>query len=119
MPTRGYRKGVSDEKQPLVRDLRARVTARTYDAFSALSLARGVTQARLLRAIVKAHVIGARAEIPQPRSFSADDMRELRRIGNNVNQIAHQANLMRLHLVEERALACLDALEGLARRLKT
>ena len=78
-----------------------------------------MTQARLLRALVEAHVKNGKPQLRQPRSFAAADLRELSRIGNNVNQIAHQANLMLVHVVANRAEQCLAELDKLLRRLAT
>lgn len=79
---------------------------------------RVMTYSRLLYEILKSHQAGTRLAIPQAKAFNAADLRALTRIGNNVNQIAHQANLMNLHLVHARAEACLASLEALLRRLR-
>ncbi len=118
MPTRGYRKGVCDRKVPAPRSIRTHVSQQIFARHAAEADTRNLSFSRLLLEILKAHQNGTRLEAPQAKAFKASDVRELCRIGNNVNQIAYQANLMNLHLVATRAEACLASLDDLLRRLR-
>jgi Bacterial mobilisation protein (MobC) len=92
MPTRGYRKGISDTKQPVPHSIRTHVTAAEFACLLRQCDARSLTLSKLLRTLVTAFVRGQRAELPQPRGLSNAALRELCRIGNNLNQLAKQAN---------------------------
>ena len=117
MPSRGYRKGIADDKVPAPRRLHTRLPEMIHVALMADAAGRSLPASRIIRALVVAHYRGHRPELPQARGPGQAALRELCRIGNNLNQIAHQANLMRLHLIERRALDVLDAVNAAARRL--
>ena len=117
MPSRGYRKGISDDRQPRPHVIKSRVTATTYAALHAEARARSMTFSALVARVLHAHASGQRPELPHPRGAVAEALRELARVGNNVNQIAQQANMMRLHLLVQKAAEALDAVTGAARRL--
>ena len=108
MPSRGYRKGISDAKEPRPHVLKTRTGNATRQALDAECDARSLTLSALIATILDAHVAGARPELPHARMSSAA-VRELCRLGNNLNQLAHVANLMHLHLVETDARQCLRA----------
>ncbi|HRD74670.1 MAG TPA: plasmid mobilization relaxosome protein MobC [Hyphomicrobiaceae bacterium] len=67
--------------------------------------------------ILDAFAAGHRPELPQARGPSSAALRELTRIGNNLNQIAHRANLMRLRLIQADARKALAAVLAAVRRL--
>ena len=92
MPTRGYRKGISDAKVPVPRSVRTHIAAREHAALLREADLRCLTLSKLLRSLVRAHIAGSRAELPQPRGASSALLREITRIGNNLNQLARQAN---------------------------
>jgi hypothetical protein len=92
MPTRGYRKGRSDTKAPLTTFVRTRLTDIEAGALTAEAVDRNMTVSKLVRAVLAAHLTRQRAELPQPRGASSAALRELCRIGNNLNQLAKQAN---------------------------
>lgn len=117
MPTRGYRKGISDDKTAAPRRLHTRLPNAIHAALMADATARSMPASRLIRSLVAAHYQERRPDLPQSRGPGQAALRELCRIGNNLNQIAHQAHLMRLHLIERRALDVLDAIDAAARRL--
>ena len=117
MPSRGYRKGTSDTKEPVPKSVRTHVSAREFARLHAEADSRSVTLSKLLRSLVAAHLTGARLQAPQPRGLSAAALRELARLGNNLNQIAHNANLGRLHLLDADARRCIADIHALARRL--
>lgn len=111
MPRRGYRKGISDAKKPRPALLRCRASAKTDAALRAEAAGRSMTLSSLVAEIIDAHANNRRAELPHAHGVSAALLRELTRIGNNLNQIAHQANMMRLHLIQAEAKACLAVLQ--------
>ncbi len=92
MPTKGYRKGISDTKQPATHSVRTHITAAEFAFLMSQCDARALTLSKLLRTLVTAFVRSQRAELPQPRGVSSAALRELCRIGNNLNQLAKQAN---------------------------
>ncbi|MGE3916617.1 MAG: MobC family plasmid mobilization relaxosome protein [Hyphomicrobiaceae bacterium] len=116
MPSKGYRKGVSDEKTPHPRQVYFRVDLDAYDALDAEAGERSVTLSCLLRHVVEAHIGRQRTGLPHRRANAAA-LRELARIGNNLNQVAHQANVMNLHLIEAEARQALAAVMDAVKRL--
>lgn len=116
MPSKGYRKGVSDREAPLPRQVYFRIAVDAYEELIAETAERSLTVSRLLRHVVEAHLAGQRAELPQ-RQTNAATLRELCRIGNNLNQVAHQANVMNLHLIEAEARRTLAAVMDAVKRL--
>jgi hypothetical protein len=117
MPTRGYRKGQSDGKTPRPHLLRCRTSDPTRQALTAEANARALTFSRLIAEILDAHAGSRRLELPHARGITSAAIRELARLGNNLNQIAHQANLMNLHLVATEARAAIAAITDAVRRL--
>ena len=117
MPTRGYRKGVSDRKMPVPCSLRTHISERMFAKHAAEADTRHLTYSRLLFEILKAHQAGTRLEAPQPRAANSQALRDLCRIGNNLNQIAHQANLMHLPLIERETRDALAQLVATVQRL--
>lgn len=75
-----------------------------------------MTLCALADAVLTAHTRRARAELHHVEA-NKPLLRELARIGNNINQIAHEAHLMRLHLLEHDARQALTALQAALRRL--
>ena len=54
--------------------------------------------------------------VPEYRQIDPSLFNELRRIGNNLNQIAHQAHLMQLHLLQTETRATLVAVNAAIER---
>ena len=117
MPTRGYRKGVSDAKTPVPKRIHTRLPQDVYACMQSDCESRSLTACAAMRAIVSAHYRNTRAELPHARGPSSGAIRELCRIGNNLNQIAHQAHLMNLHLIADEARAAIAAINAAVRRL--
>jgi len=117
MPTRGYRKGISDAKTPLTHFVRTRLTTREYAKLNLERRPRGMTIAKYLRAVLTAQLKQQRCELPHPRGLSYDLLREFSRIGNNLNQLTRQANEQRIGIDPNELRRCLDRLNTLARSL--
>lgn len=117
MPSRGYRKGLSDAQVPAPYRVHTRLPDAIHAALIADAEIRSMTASRILRTIIAAHYTGQRAELPQARGANAATVRELARIGNNLNQIAHQANLLRLSLLEPEARRCIEAINAVVARI--
>ncbi len=92
MPTRGYRKGISDRKEPVPHAVRTHISEAERAFLEAQCNGRSITMSKLLRALITAFAAGQRAELPHPRRVNAEAIRELCRTGNNLNQLARQAN---------------------------
>lgn len=114
MPTRGYRKGRSDTLEPLPRFLRTRLTEIELQALKGEAQSRSMTLSKLTRALVTAHITSQRPQLAHPNRDAAL-IRELARIGNNLNQLSRQANAGLVAVTPAELRACLDRLNGLAR----
>ena len=117
MPARGYRKGVSDRKVPVPCPVRTHITRAELDRLIEAADGRSMTLSRIVRSLVTAFVAGERARLPRAEGPSTAALRELCRIGNNLNQIAHRANAGRLHLIEAEARRVLAAVIAAVARL--
>jgi hypothetical protein len=116
MPTRGYRKGVSDDKVASPRRVYTRLPQDVHVAVTADADRRGMPAASIIRAIVTAHYRQHRVELPNPRTADAALLYEWNRAGNNLNQLVRQAHLMKLHLLEQQARACVAVIRSLIER---
>lgn len=114
MPVRGYRKGRSDQKVPLTRFVRTRLSDNEFILLVAEAESRSVGIAGLTRSVLAAHLTGQRAELPHRRGMTSETLRQLSRIGNNLNQLARQANNGMVPITAEELRACLDRLNALA-----
>lgn len=117
MPSRGYRKGISDAKVASPCYARTRLSIDQLAALDAEATARGVTISNLLRALVAAHLTGQPVELSHRRGISSELIREFARLGNNLNQVAHMAHLMRLPQLEVEARAVVERLNATLDRL--
>lgn len=117
MPRRGYRKGVSDDKQASPRRLHTRLPTIIHEELISDAASRSIPASRIIRALVTAHYTGKRLELPQPRGPLSEIIRQLSRIGNNLNQLTQQAHLMRLPLLENDVRNALSELLEVLRRL--
>lgn len=117
MPTRGYRKGHSDTKVPMPRFVRTRLSDHDFALFTSEASSRDVTVSDFARAILTAHLKKQRAELPHPRGLSNDLLRQFARIGNNLNQLARQANAGMVGIPAEELRCCIDTLNSIARTL--
>lgn len=117
MPRRGYRKGLSDSKEPLARFVRTRLSEREFCRLMEEGASRGVTTSKLVRSVVSAHLNGQRMEAAQRWGVTADLVRQLARIGNNLNQLARQANVGLVGVSADELRACTARLNELVRTL--
>jgi len=117
MPRRGYRKGLHDAKVPLPRYVRTRLSDETFAALSAEASSRCITMSALARLIMVAHATAQRAELPYRNGTDAALLRQFVRIGNNLNQLARQANAGLVAVGADELRTCLDRINALARTL--
>lgn len=117
MPRRGYRKGVSDAKTARPHVIKSRTSTETYQKLHADASSRNLTFSGLVAEVLDSHVTGERLKIPHARGPSKEALRELARLGVNLNQIAYHANVHRLHLLHADARACIARLNDVARQL--
>lgn len=117
MPRRGYRKGITDGRQPLPRQVYARFSDAEYAALKDEAALRGMTVSRLMRVIAGTHLTGRRSALPHPQDDNHALVRELARIGNNLNQLAKQANTGLVTVSEPELLSHLAALNAAVRRI--
>jgi ATP-dependent Clp protease ATP-binding subunit ClpA len=117
MPTRGYRKGISDTKESKPCFVRTRLTGTEFTRFKQEAASRSLTQSQLARALIAAHLANKRVELPHARGMTSQALRELSRIGNNLNQLARQANVGLVAVKEDELRRCVSTLNDLARNL--
>lgn len=115
MPRRGYRKGLHDSNKPLLRFVRTRLSDEAFAALSAEASSRGLTISTLTRRVVSAHLAAQRAELPRRRGEDGELLRQLCRIGNNLNQLARQANAGMVPVTAAEIRSCVDTINALAR----
>ena len=119
MPTRGYRKGQSDRKEPAPCFVRTRVTTRMFVRLDHEAAARNLTYSRLLYEILKAHQAGQRLAVPQARAVPHALLRQLSGALNNLNQLTRQVNTGVVPVTASELRQVMDALERLARAYAT
>lgn len=117
MPRRGYRKGISDRKAPKPCIVQTRLTGPARNALRADAAARGLTPSRLVRQLIEAHLEQTRAALPRNTGLTRDFLVAFTRVGNNLNQLARQANVGLVAVTASELRAVLDELTRLAKRL--
>lgn len=118
MPSRGYRKGVNDTEEPLPRQVYTRTSEHDHLALTREAASRAITVSDLVRALVRSHLTDGRVELPHPRGASCEALRELARIGNNLNQLTRQANTGLVTVAAGELRRCLDEVNAAAQRLR-
>lgn len=114
MPRRGYRKGLNDAKVGRPHYARARLSDKEHAALAADARARAITISALVRRLIAAHLTRQRAQLPH-QDHLAPLLRELARIGNNLNQLARQANAGLVPVSAEELRTCLANINDMAR----
>ncbi|WP_291147154.1 MobC family plasmid mobilization relaxosome protein [Hyphomicrobium sp.] len=94
--------------------VRSRITETEHRQLLNQSRRRNVTVSDFVRIVVVAHLNDHRAELPH-QSRNDAFLRELARIGNNLNQLARQANTGRVPVAEDELRTCIAAVNNLAR----
>lgn len=113
MPTRRTRKH-RRKRILLSKFVRTRVTTAEHHQLLIQSGTRNITTSDLVRALIVAHLNGQRAELPHESRNDAL-LRELARVGNNLNQLARQANTGRVPVDADTLLDCISTINNLAR----
>lgn len=75
-----------------------------------IAAARGIKLSRLTRTILKAHIKGLHVSLPHPRGLTEELIHQLARIGNNLNQLAHQANAGYVAVSAEEIRTCISVI---------
>ena len=117
MPSRGYRKGVSDAKIPSPKRIHTRLPDAIHAALMADADSRSRTACFVMAAILTAHYTQARLELPHPRGPTTDLVNQLARLGNNLNQIATEAHRYRLPHLDRDARALIARINAVVARL--
>jgi hypothetical protein len=117
MPSRGYRKRVSDAKVALPCTVRTRLPTAIHEKLTTEADEREVTVARYLRAVVEAHLSQQRTKLPQARAHHHALLRQLARVGNNLNQLTRQAHAGIVPVKPEEVQTCLANLNEIARKI--
>ncbi|MCH9808492.1 MAG: MobC family plasmid mobilization relaxosome protein [Alphaproteobacteria bacterium] len=108
MPRRGYRKGISDQREPVSRSVRTHITEDEFAALKVEATDRAMTMSKLLRRLITAHLRQQATELPHRRGPSTTAIRELARTGNLLNQLARQANTGLVQVSETEIRRALD-----------
>jgi hypothetical protein len=87
MPARGYRKD-----QVLDRQVYVRYPTPDFEQLKRDAADRSMRVSNLVRALTTAYYKRQRPELKQARGHAAGALRELNRIGNNINQLTRMAN---------------------------
>lgn len=74
------------------RFLKARLSEDDHREMQRIAMERGIKLSRLTRSILKAHLKGLAVKLPHPRGITDELVHQFARIGNNLNQLSHQAN---------------------------
>ena len=119
MPTRGYRKGQSDRKEPASCFLRTRITTRMFEDLDQEAETRSLTYSRLLYEVLKAHQTGQRLTVPQRRAVPNALLRQLSGALNNLNQLTRQANAGIVPVTATELRQVMATIERLARTYAT
>ena len=117
MPAKGYRKGVSDDRTPVDRQIYTRLPADVYAALKGEAQDRAMTASALTRAVLVAYRKRQQTSLPQARGARNEALRELARIGNNLNQLARQANAGLVPIAERELRSVLSSVLAAASRL--
>lgn len=92
MPRRSTTRAKRDEKILKPRFLKARLSEDDHAALLTLARTRGIKVSKLTRVILTSHLKGVPASLPHPRGLTDALIHQFARIGNNLNQLARQAN---------------------------
>jgi hypothetical protein len=115
MPTRGYRKGTSDRKEPAPRSVRTHITERMFIELDREAEARNLTYSRLVHELLKAHQTGQRLQAPRARAVPNALLRQLSGALNNLNQLTRQVNTGMVPVTVGELKEAISAIERLAR----
>lgn len=117
MPPKGYRKGLSDRGTPVDRQIYTRLPDPVYAEFKAEARSRCMTTSGLTRAVLVAYRKRHPVSLPHAHGARNEALRELARIGNNLNQLTRQANVGLVPVSAAELRAALSMLLATASRL--
>lgn len=107
MARRSVRRADKEERVVKPRFLKARLSEDDHTAIQKMASARGIKVSRLARTILKAHLKGVPVSLPHPRGITDELVHQFARIGNNLNQLAHQANTGYVAVSAEEIRTCI------------
>lgn len=110
MARRSVRRADKEERVVKPRFLKARLSEHDHAAMQKMASERGIKVSRLTRTILKAHLSNAPVSLPRPRGLTDELVHQLARIGNNLNQLAHQANAGYVAVPAEEIRSCIAAI---------
>ncbi|MCV0370427.1 MobC family plasmid mobilization relaxosome protein [Filomicrobium sp.] len=110
MPRRCSKRADKEEKVVKPRFLKARLSEDDHRQMHRIAAERGIKISRLTRTILQAHLKGIPVRLPHPRGITDELVHQLARIGNNLNQLAHQANIGYVAVPMQEIRSCIDAI---------
>lgn len=108
MVRRSVRRADKEDRVLKPRYLKARLSEDDHSAMLKLASARGIKVSRLTRTILKAHLKNVPVSLPHPRGLTDELVHQFARIGNNLNQLAHQANAGYVAVPAEEIRRCIS-----------
>lgn len=107
MARRSVRRADKEDRIAKPRFLKARLSEDDHAAMLKMASARGIKVSRLTRTILKAHLKNVPVSLPHPSGITDELVHQLARIGNNLNQLAHQANAGYVAVSAEEIRSCI------------
>jgi hypothetical protein len=117
MARRSAKRADKEERIAKPRFLKARLSEDDHAAMLKLASARGIKVSRLTRTILKAHLKNVPVSLPHPRGLTDEFVHQLARIGNNLNQLAHQANAGYVAVSADEIRCCISVINTLVAQL--
>lgn len=109
---RSAKRADKEERVLKPRFLKARLSEDDHQAMLRMASARGIKVSRLTRSILKAHLKNAPVSLPHPRGITDELVHQFARIGNNLNQLAHQANMGYVAVSAEEIRTCISIINS-------
>lgn len=112
MPAKGHRK-----EQLLNKQVYVRYPTPEFEQLKQDARDRSMKVSKLVRALTTAHYKRQRPELKKARGHADGLIRELNRIGNNINQLARIANMLRVAVPEAELRRHLASLQDVIARI--
>ena len=118
MPTQGYRTAVDDDRVRLPRQVYTRVSQHDYDCIEAEAASRCITTSRFIRALLRGHIANQPPRLPRSSGPESELIREIGRIGNNLNQLARMAHVGNMAAITNDLDACIRNINAAVARIR-